>query len=276
MRVRFCLAGRADFNTEEYQICGSYVVNDQKDKSKTKYVMKIVDLEKLNNLSEFIVSTPVILPWPTRSLLLSERYSLVQTIEPPESDAIARLFSGGDQTSSRQAIRFIRYVVDHLLSASPAERTFPSLRFLCRSVIVSSVRHSRTADRSHHVATPPGSSLSPRSAHHASVGRTPERHRSSFALSSGISSRNIYLCEDGRVLLDNFSHCISMISPFDGKLRRQIYDFTDDLKDELLYLAPEIIFQVSTKPTLRRTLAPRTLFVCRTPRAITSKATFTV
>jgi hypothetical protein len=35
-----------------------------------------------------------------------------------------------------------------------------------------------------------------------------------------------------------------MISPFDGKIRRQIYDYTDDLKDEILYLAPEIIYQV--------------------------------
>ncbi len=65
-----------------------------------------------------------------------------------------------------------------------------------------------------------------------------------LSISSGISSKNIYLCDDGRVLLDNFSHCISMISPFDGKLRRQIHDFTDDLKDEILYLAPEIIYQV--------------------------------
>ena len=35
-----------------------------------------------------------------------------------------------------------------------------------------------------------------------------------------------------------------MISPFDGRLRRQIFDYTDDLKDEILYLAPEIIYQV--------------------------------
>ncbi len=35
-----------------------------------------------------------------------------------------------------------------------------------------------------------------------------------------------------------------MISPFDGKLKRQIYDYTDKLKDQILYLAPEIIFQV--------------------------------
>ena len=66
----------------------------------------------------------------------------------------------------------------------------------------------------------------------------------SFFLSSAISSKNIYLCDDGRVLLDNFSHCISMVSPYDGKIRRQIYDYTDDLKDEILYLAPEIIYQV--------------------------------
>jgi hypothetical protein len=59
-----------------------------------------------------------------------------------------------------------------------------------------------------------------------------------------MSTKNIYLCDDGRVFLDNFSHCISMISPFDGKLRRQIYDYTDDLKNEILYLAPEIIYQV--------------------------------
>jgi hypothetical protein len=65
-----------------------------------------------------------------------------------------------------------------------------------------------------------------------------------LSFSSGIASKNIYLYDDGRVVLDNFSHCISMISPFDGKLRRQIYDYTDDLKDVILYLAPEIIYQV--------------------------------
>jgi hypothetical protein len=45
-------------------------------------------------------------------------------------------------------------------------------------------------------------------------------------------------------LLDNFSHCISMISSFDGKLKRQIYDYTDKLADQILYLAPEVIYQV--------------------------------
>ncbi len=68
-----------------------------------------------------------------------------------------------------------------------------------------------------------------------------------MSFSSGIASKNIYLYDHGRVVLDDFSHCISMISPFDGKLRRQIYDYTDDLKDVILYLAPEIIYQVSLK-----------------------------
>ena len=65
--------------------------------------------------------------------------------------------------------------------------------------------------------------------------------------SSGISSKNMYLCDDGQVLLDHFSHCISMISPFDGKLRRHIHDYSDDLKEEILYLEPEIIYQVCAR-----------------------------
>ncbi|CAF3903044.1 unnamed protein product [Rotaria sordida] len=59
-----------------------------------------------------------------------------------------------------------------------------------------------------------------------------------------VAPKNIYLCGDGRVLLDNFSHCISMISPYDGKLRKQIYDYTDKLKDQILYLVLEVIIQV--------------------------------
>jgi hypothetical protein len=35
-----------------------------------------------------------------------------------------------------------------------------------------------------------------------------------------------------------------MISSFDGKLKRQIYDYTDKLADQILYLAPEVIYQV--------------------------------
>ncbi len=63
-------------------------------------------------------------------------------------------------------------------------------------------------------------------------------------LYSAIATKNLYLYGDGRVLLDNFSHCISMISPFDGKLRRNIYDYTDKFTDQILYLAPEVIYQV--------------------------------
>jgi hypothetical protein len=47
-----------------------------------------------------------------------------------------------------------------------------------------------------------------------------------------------------------------MISPFDGKLRRQIYDYTDDLKDEILYLAPEIIYQVCEVCPNKKNLFP--------------------
>ena len=63
-------------------------------------------------------------------------------------------------------------------------------------------------------------------------------------MSRAVASKNIYLCDNGRVLLDDFSHCISMISPLDGKLRRQLHEYTDKLKDQILYLAPEVIFQV--------------------------------
>ncbi|CAF1273562.1 unnamed protein product [Rotaria sordida] len=62
-------------------------------------------------------------------------------------------------------------------------------------------------------------------------------------ISCDISSKNIYLCDNGHVLLDHFSHCISMISTYDGKLRKQIHDYTDKLKDQVLYLAPEVIYQ---------------------------------
>ncbi|CAF3597710.1 unnamed protein product [Adineta steineri] len=66
-----------------------------------------------------------------------------------------------------------------------------------------------------------------------------------------ITSKNIYLCDNGRVLLDNFSHCISMISSFDGKLKRQINDYTAKAKDQLLYLAPEVIYQNTTGYNLK-------------------------
>lgn len=46
---------RADLNKDEYPDSFSYLTYDNRDKTKKKYVMKIVDLEKLNNLNEFIV-----------------------------------------------------------------------------------------------------------------------------------------------------------------------------------------------------------------------------
>jgi hypothetical protein len=38
-----------------------------------------------------------------------------------------------------------------------------------------------------------------------------------------------------------------MISPSDGKLRRQLHDYTEKLTDQILYLAPEVIYQVGDK-----------------------------
>lgn len=35
-----------------------------------------------------------------------------------------------------------------------------------------------------------------------------------------------------------------MISPFDGKLRRQLHEYTDKLQKQIPYLAPEVIYQV--------------------------------
>jgi hypothetical protein len=42
-------------NDDECQDSFTYLTYDNKDKNKTKYVLKIIDLEKLTNLSEFIV-----------------------------------------------------------------------------------------------------------------------------------------------------------------------------------------------------------------------------
>jgi hypothetical protein len=46
---------RPNSNNDEYQEPLTYLTYDKKDKNKTKYVSKIFDLEKMNNLSEFIV-----------------------------------------------------------------------------------------------------------------------------------------------------------------------------------------------------------------------------
>ncbi len=46
---------RPNSNNDEYQDPVTYLTYDKKDKYKTKYVLKIFDLEKMTNLSEFIV-----------------------------------------------------------------------------------------------------------------------------------------------------------------------------------------------------------------------------
>lgn len=50
-----CCLERANLNKDEDSDSLSYLTVDNRDKTKKKYVMKIVDLEKLNNLNEFIV-----------------------------------------------------------------------------------------------------------------------------------------------------------------------------------------------------------------------------
>lgn len=46
---------RSKSNDDECQDSLTYLTFDKKDKNKTKYVLKLFDLEKLINLSEFIV-----------------------------------------------------------------------------------------------------------------------------------------------------------------------------------------------------------------------------
>ena len=109
-KTPLCLSlalGRADSNADEYEDCGSYLVYDQKEKSKTRYVLKVVDLEKLTNLSEFIVC-------PTKNdrrcsfaqklLVFLERHLMVQATKSSESDVPERLFSDGYQTASCQTL----------------------------------------------------------------------------------------------------------------------------------------------------------------------------
>ncbi|CAF1093516.1 unnamed protein product [Adineta steineri] len=175
---------------EDYDNCFTYLTYDSKDKNKTKYVLKIFDLEKMTNLSEFIKDILWYKQLNHYNLMSLRDCFLIDTklhlIKPYASfGSCADLLSVHPFGIREQLIAHIMW---QLLQA---------LRYL------------------------------------------QDRH----IMHRGISSKNIYICDNGRVLLDNFSHCISMISPFDGKLRRQIYDYTDSLKDEILYLAPEIIYQ---------------------------------
>ncbi len=51
----FFLLERPNTDDDEYQDSVTYLPYDNKDKHKTRYVLKIFDLEKMTNLSEFIV-----------------------------------------------------------------------------------------------------------------------------------------------------------------------------------------------------------------------------
>ena len=46
---------RSNFQKDDYPDSLTYLTYDNREKNKKKYVMKIFDLEKLNNLTEFIV-----------------------------------------------------------------------------------------------------------------------------------------------------------------------------------------------------------------------------
>jgi hypothetical protein len=41
---------------DDYQYSHTYLTYDQKDKNKTKYILRLIDLEKLTNLTEFFVN----------------------------------------------------------------------------------------------------------------------------------------------------------------------------------------------------------------------------
>lgn len=46
---------RSNFQKDDYPNTLTYLTYDNREKNKKKYVMKIFDLEKLSNLTEFIV-----------------------------------------------------------------------------------------------------------------------------------------------------------------------------------------------------------------------------
>ncbi|CAF3988923.1 unnamed protein product [Rotaria sordida] len=177
-------------NIDECQGSLAYLVYDNKDKNKTKYALKIVDLEKMTNLSEFIQDILWYKQLNHYNLMSLRDCFLIDT----KLHLVKPYASFG---SCADLLRAHPFGIREPLIAHIMWQLLQALRYLQDRHIV---------------------------------------HRA-------ITSKHIYICDDGHVLLDNFSHCVSMISPFDGKLRRHIYDYTDDLKDEILYLAPEIIYQ---------------------------------
>ncbi|CAF1399294.1 unnamed protein product [Rotaria magnacalcarata] len=181
---------RANTNADENLSSVTYLAYDQKDNNKTKYALKIVDLEKLTNLSDFIKDILWYKQLNHYNLMSLRDCFLIDTklhlVKPYASFGSCADLLCSHPFGIRESL--IAHIMWQILQA---------LRYL------------------------------------------QDRH----TVHRAITSKHIFIYDDGRVLLDHFSHCISMISPYDGKLRRHIHDFTDDLKDEILYLAPEIIFQ---------------------------------
>ena len=87
----------------------AYLAYNTQDRQKTKYVLKIIDLEKMTHLSEFIVRRDSSLSdHVRRDLSCLERPLMVQTIESLEPDVSSRLFPLGHQTLFGQTLRHIR------------------------------------------------------------------------------------------------------------------------------------------------------------------------
>ncbi|CAF3026360.1 unnamed protein product [Rotaria sp. Silwood2] len=181
---------RSESNDKDSQFCQTYLINDEKEKNETKFILRLIDLENLTNLTEFIKDISWYQQLNHLNLMSLKDCFLIDT----KLNLIKPYASFGSCAD--------------LLNSNPYG--------ICEQLIAHIIWQTLQA-----------------------ICYLQDRH----IMHRGIASKNIYLCGNGRVLLDNFSHCISMISPYDGKLRKQIYDYTDKLKDQVLYLAPEVIYQ---------------------------------
>ncbi|CAF0870008.1 unnamed protein product, partial [Didymodactylos carnosus] len=165
-----------------------YLAIDNKDVSKTKFVIKVIDLDKMTNFTKYIKE----ISW----------YGQLSHI---------------NLMSMREC-----FIIDSKLYFIKTYAQFGS----CRDILHSNpfgIRENLIAIIMWQVVQ--------------ALRYLKDKH----IMHRSVATKNIYICDDGRVVLDHFCHCISMMS--DGKLRRQIYDYDDNLKEEILYLAPEIIFQ---------------------------------
>lgn len=76
-----CIIERPNGSNNENESSITYLTVDQKDTFKTKYVLKMIDLEKLTNLNEFIVCYQKCQTFLIDFLLIIERHIMVQTIK---------------------------------------------------------------------------------------------------------------------------------------------------------------------------------------------------